>query len=291
MNNNTPLNYFFLTINFHPNDVLAFEDYISQLRSIIEEETYIWCIEHDNTPKRHFHAVIPNVIRGKQYRDREKLKKFLLSRLNTYLKKVATSTTTDAQGKVGAFNLSDKLDESFRNKQNEDKVGYCAKEFTHRCGGTITPEDKEKHKLIYLNSLKITESTIKNTIEIKPLTIKTALMYMYDFYETYSPPVKSIFSSMIDEGYSFIQISNNQKDSLRNELKLRLHNQEKIKLTNLELEHTKQDIDNISHRDIYEEHDQLKSELENLIIIAQINKQDIPIDDIRKLIYPKSQYG
>ena len=116
-------------------------------------------------------------------------------------------------------------------------------------------------------------------------------MYMYDFYETYSPPVKSIFSSMIDEGYSFIQISNNQKDSLRNELKLRLHNQEKIKLTNLELEHTKQDIDNISHRDIYEEHDQLKSELENLIIIAQINKQDIPIDDIRKLIYPKSQYG
>ena len=55
---------------------------------------------------------------------------------------------------------------------------------------------------------------------------------------------------MIDEGYSFIQISNNQKDSLRNELKLRLHNQEKIKLTNLELEHTKQDIDNISHRDI-----------------------------------------
>ena len=95
---------------------------------------------------------------------------------------------------------------------------------------------------------------------------------------------------MIDEGYSFIQISDNQKDSLRNELKLRLHNMEKIKLTNLELQHTKEEIDNISHRDIYEEHDQLKSDLENLCIIAQINKAQIDPDEIYKLIHPKSKH-
>lgn len=279
-----PLKYFFITIKFHPNDVNIFEDFIAQLLGLIEDDTKIWCIEKDNTPDRHFHAVVSNKIKDKEYKDRHNFKQLLVPRLKTYLKKVFNHTEVDNTARTKAINISDMLDESYRNKDNEDKIGYCAKDFTLRCGGNISAEDKEKHKLIYLNSKKITENTIKNTLETKTITIKTAITYMYDFFIQYKPPIKCIYSQMVENGFSFSQMSNNQKDSVRNELKLRLYKEDKLQLTKHELEHTRQDIDNINHKDIYEEHEQLKSELENLLILAQINKSDINSDDIRKLI-------
>jgi hypothetical protein len=279
------LNYFFLTIRFHPNDVKIFEDYISQLLSLIEEDTYIWCIENDNTPDRHFHAVISNVIKDKHYKDRDKLKQLLLPRLKTYLKKVFNQTDVDPHARTKAMNLSDKLEDGFRNKSGEDKVGYCLKEFCIRQGGTITEEDKEKHKLIYLNQKTITEHKVKNYIEIKTLTLKTAFTYMYDYYISYSPPIKSIFSSMTYDGFNFDQISGNQKDNIRNSLKLTLHKQEKIELTKREILDTEQAIDNIHHRDIYEEHEDMITDLENLRDVYTYEKQtSIPIDLITKII-------
>ena len=279
------LNYFFLTIRFHPQDVKIFEDYISQLLSLIEQDTYIWCIENDNTPDRHFHAVIPNIIKDKHYKDRDKIKQLLLPRLKTYLKKVYNQTDIDPQARTKAMNISDKLEDGFINKSGEDKVGYCLKEFCIRRGGTITEEDKEKHKLIFLNQKTITENKVKNYIEIKTLTLKTAFTYMYDYYISYSPPIKSIFSSMTYDGYNFDQISGNQKDNIRNSLKLTLHKQEKIELTKREILDTEQAIDNIQHRDIYEEHEDMITDLENLRDVYTYEKQtSIPIDLITKII-------
>lgn len=278
------LKYFFITINFQKQDILIFEDYIAQLLSLIEDDTLIWCIEKDNTPDRHFHAVIPNVIKEKPYKDRSKIVQLLVPRLRTYLKKVFNQTAVDPKGITGAINISDQLDEGYRNKQGEDKVGYCAKEFTPRCGGTITPEEKEKHKLIYLNSLKITENVIKNTIEIKSINIKTALIYMYDFYETYNPPINSIIPIMIENGFSFVQISNNARTNLVNELKLKLHKQEKLKLTQQEYKDIFAHEQNDAYTCIYERHQELKDKVENLLILYQMEKRDIPLDELHKIL-------
>lgn len=279
------LKYFFLTIKFHPQDVLLFDDYIGQLNSLLEDDVLIWCIENDNTPDRHYHAVIPNIIRTKSYKDRDKMKTFLIPRLRKYLKDKYNQTEIDNTGRTKALNLSDVLEPGFLNKEGKDKVGYCAKEFTYRCGGTITPEEKEKHKLIYLNSLKITEKKIKNTIEIKTLTIKTAFVYMYDFYKTYLPPVNSIFSSMTYDGYDFTQISGNQKDQLRNQLKLTASKNEISKFTKREIKDAEQEIDNIPHRNIYQDYDDLTTDLANLIDVFKFNKQtSIPIEQLEKLL-------
>lgn len=280
-----PLKYFFITINFHPQDIKIFEDFIAQLLSLIEDDTLIWCIEKDNTPDRHFHAVIPNVIKTKEYKDRDKIKQLLVPRLRTYLKKVFNQTEVDPSARTKAINISDMLDEGYRNKKNEDKVGYCAKEFTARCGGTITPEEKEKHKLIYLNSLKITENVIKNTIEIKTINVKTALIYMYDFYETYNPPINSIIPIMIENGFSFVQISNNARTNLVNELKLKLHKQEKLKLTKQEYQDIFAHEQNDRYAPIYEVYEDLKERITNLMILHNHNKSTIDPDDIKKLLY------
>jgi hypothetical protein len=279
-----PLKYFFITIKFHPSDVLIFEDFIAQLLSLIEDDTKIWCIEKDNTPDRHLHAVVSNKIKDKEYKDRHNFKQLLVPKLKSYLKKVYNQTEVDTTARTKAINISDMLDDGYRNKNNEDKIGYCAKEFTSRCGGTILPEEKEKHKLIYLNSLKITENKIKNTIEIKSINIKTALMYMYDFYETYNPPINSIIPLMIENGFSFVQISNNARTNLVNELKLKLHNQEKIKLTPREYQDIFFHEQNISYTDVYEAYDKLQEALKLLVLTGDINQSNIPIDDIRNLI-------
>lgn len=281
-----PLKYFFITINFHKNDIKIFEDWISQLLSLIEDDTLIWCIENDNTPDRHFHAVVSNNIKNKHYKDRDKFKQLILPKLKTYLKKVFNSTlkAVDNTARQGTINISDILADGYLNKKGEDKVGYCAKQFTGRNGGSMSQEDIQKHKLVYLNQISITEDKIKNYIEVKPLTIKTAFIYMYDFFKSYSPPINSIFSSMTYEGFDFTQISGNQKDQLRNQLKLRAHKLELIKLTKIELKQAEQSIDNIPHMDIYNEYDKLKDKIQDLIYICNANEEKIHPDVLEKII-------
>lgn len=281
----TPLKYFFLTVNFHPNDIKIFEDWISQLLSLIEDDTLIWCIENDNTPDRHFHAVVSNNIKSKHYKDRDKFKQLIVPRLKTYLKKVYNSTEVDNTARTKSINISDALADGYLNKNGEDKVGYCVKQFTSRNGGSLSEEEREKHKLIYLNQISITENKIKNTIEVKPLTIKTAFIYMYDFFKSYSPPINSIFSTMTYDGYDFTQISGNQKDQLRNQLKLRAHKLELIKMTKYEQKCTEEAIDNIPHRDIYQQYEDLTNDITDIIESYQYAKQDtIPISALKKLI-------
>ena len=76
--------------NFQDQDVLLCDDYISQLRNLIEDYTLTWCIENDNIPERHFHAVITNNIKGKEYKDGDKITQLLVPTLKpTALKPTA----------------------------------------------------------------------------------------------------------------------------------------------------------------------------------------------------------
>ena len=59
----------------------------------------------------------------------------------------------------------------------------------------------------------------------------------------------------------------------------------KVELTKREILDTEQQIDNIQHRDIYEEHEDMITDLENLRDIYTYEKQtSIPIDLITKII-------
>ena len=73
----------------------------------------------------------------------------LVPSLKSYLKKVHHLTEVDNTARTKAINISDALQEGYLNKEGKNKVGYCAKQFTSRNGGSLSPEEIEKHKLIF----------------------------------------------------------------------------------------------------------------------------------------------
>lgn len=220
------LNYYFLTINYHPNDIPLFNMNLDELIIPFVEgcTRYYWCVEKDNTKSMHYHAVI-----GDNWRDVGSLRQKLNTLMNKCFKGKSHETLIDKLMKGRAINLSHKL-ENFKTQDNINKLGYIQKEASRNPRkATNLPDDTlEKNLNIFLNSISIKSNATRHKETIINLKGTTILSLMLDFIIDKDLNVKNLsFEELedlaIDYGYSFINVSSYQKEQCNKEIRRRLY--------------------------------------------------------------------
>ena len=218
------LNFHFLTVRFHPNDIPLFnKSLLEHVVPYVESLTYYyWCVECDNTTSMHFHAVI-----GHTWRDVGALQQKFKSIITKMFKGVHHETLWDSKFKGQSINISSKL-ENFLNHKRINTLGYVQKEKSQNPRkSTNFPDDTlEKNLDIFLNSKCIKSNVLRHKETIINLKGTTILTNMLDFLIVSELNLENLTwdeleNYAIDYGFSFINVSDYIKKQTDKELRRR----------------------------------------------------------------------
>lgn len=212
--NTTTINYYFITIRFHSNDVPLFNNSLIEYIIPFVEQTiqYYWCIEKDNTVSQHFHAVM-----GDTWRDREKLEIKLTQLFTKIFKNKKHETLWNKKFQTGAISLSSPLD-NFKNKKYSNTLGYVQKEksVNTRKGTNMPALTLEKNLTLFLNESCINIHSKRHHFKIQNLKGTNILSEMLDFLIVSELKIENLTwpefeGYAIDAGYSFVNVSRHQR--------------------------------------------------------------------------------
>lgn len=218
------INFHFLTIRFHPNDIPLFNNCLMEHIVPFCESCshFYWCVENDNTKSMHFHAVI-----GHAWRDVGALQQKFKSIVNKMFKGIHHETLWDNKFKGQSINISSRLD-NFRNCQRVNTLGYVQKEKSQnpRKSTNFSDDTLEKNLNYYLNSLSIKSNVLRHKETIINLTGTTILTNLLDFLIISELNLENLTwdeleNLAIDHGYSFINVSCHMKLQTDKELRRR----------------------------------------------------------------------
>lgn len=194
---------FFYTFRPHPTNEVLFEDFLTLFLPMIKSfPKFVFVVERDNTPEKHFHAVFetpPNI------KDMDKLKqKFKSKAFQQFQKFLYENTETNSH----AF-LIVKIKKDSQ-KDFKYYTGYCYKEENVSRRDTNLNQNEILDACKYYNAIeRININSQKNDwIYIKPNNIH---MYVDRFIKSTEGATYSNFSKLMNkQGYSFNSISNKQ---------------------------------------------------------------------------------
>lgn len=222
------LNFFLITVNFHPTDMEAFDYFYKTIflpNFVYKCQLYCGTIEFDNTLNRHLHFVLGCT--KDIFQEADKLR----TKLNAEkIKKVLKIKNTEFE-EVGI--QVDGLNKPKRNKPDPHfiksvevmkSIGYCLKENNQNHLTNLKTDDLESCYQSYIFSCKKSIGMLDNDLEYKLLTIGSLLSYMYDSYKKSEMDITDIpmlEAFMIQHHkLSFIKITDKQKTQALKELEL-----------------------------------------------------------------------
>lgn len=210
---------FFYTFRPHPTNEVLFEDFLTLfLPMILDFPKFVFVVERDNTPEKHFHAVFetpPNI------KDTDKLRQKFKSKAFTQFQKfLYNNTETNSH----AF-LITKIKKDTQ-KDFKYYTGYCYKEDNVSRRDTNLNQNEILDSLKYYNAIERINinSQPNDWIYIKPNNIH---MYVDRFIKSTEGATYSNFPKLMNkQGYSFNSISNKQVALSIAELKARNNDEE-----------------------------------------------------------------
>lgn len=205
---------FFYTFRPHPTNEVLFEDFLILFLPLIKDfPKFVFVVERDNTPEKHFHAVFetpPNI------KDTDKLRQKFKSKAFTQFQKFLYENTETNSHSFLITKIKQGSQKDFKYY-----TGYCYKEDnvsrrdTNLNQNEILDACKYYHAIerININSQK------SDWIYIKPNSFHK---YVGDFIKSTEGATYSNFPKLMNkQGYSFNSISNKQVQLSVAELKAR----------------------------------------------------------------------
>ena len=205
---------YFITFRAHPNDAQLFEDFLTLfLPKITSSLRYVYVVEKDNTPEKHFHCVIE--IEETKSKNNP-MKQYLMGKKWKAYSKFLRFTETDEKHAIVVKTIT-KLDAE---KTFEYYVGYCYKEDNVSRRDTNLNQNDVLNALSQYQALKRIEiNTPKNDwTYIKSNNIH---MYIEQFMEKHKEVNFNNFQlMMVKQKYSFVNITSKQFEIALAEIKV-----------------------------------------------------------------------
>lgn len=205
----------FITFRPHPNDNQLFEDFLIIFLPILKTriQNYVYVVERDNTPEKHFHCVIND----KSFVDNSKVKSKIsckpLQRFNKFLS-INTETNNNIAHQTHFIGKEDKI------KNTQYYIGYCYKEDNVSRRDTNLPACDIQASLEYYNSMKRLE-TNETKSDVKYIKANNVHRYINEFRQWEGDDFVwvNLHRRMIRQGYSFIQLTSKQFNYAVSEIK------------------------------------------------------------------------
>lgn len=224
------LNFFLITINFHPTDIEAFDFFYKTIflpNFAFKCQIYCGTIEYDNTLNRHLHFVLGCT--KDIFQEADKLRTKLNGEKIKKILKIKNTEFEEIGIKVDGLNKpkKDKPNPHFiKSVEVMKSIGYCLKEDNKNYITNLSQEDLETCYQSYIFSCKKHIGMLDNNLEYKLLSTGNLLSYMYDSYKKSKMDIADIpmlEAYMIQHHkLSFIKITDKQKTQALKELELHI---------------------------------------------------------------------
>lgn len=267
----------FITFRPHPSDAQLFEDFLIIFLPLLKKRitNYVYVVEKDNTPEKHFHCVINHKSFTETAKVRQKLKCKALLQFEKFLR-IDTETNLNVAHQTHFIGNEDKI------KNTLYYVGYCYKEDNVSRRDTNLPASYIQEALEYHNTMKRCET---NEIEqdVKYIKPNNVHRYINEFrkWEGDDFTWVNLHHRMILQGYSFIQLSSKQFNYAISEIKRKL------------LEEDSRDVAVIdNHRFDFKKgeefeimHEEIQDDIKKLLELAGVHEKNLSMTTQQLLKY------